>query len=403
MVLTRQEKEKEILRLYNQGKTYKEIAEIVRVSVGIIKPVLLRAEKEREKELGMNTQEGDSGGSGDRKTQKPNAFSHALRLFSEGKSPLDVAIELTLSEKVVTNYYRQYLKLSQLHSLYRVYEEIGDDIIHIPKIHRKIKAAGMGVDQAINLIKNANNDLPSLEQKYQKLIRDVNLLKSQKLAEDKALNDLQEQIDASERVLEWLKMSREEEEAKLDKLEKEKIRLKRLVKEIKGNNVEYLRIKKIVEERVTSILFDGKRLLHLSLFSFWESIRTEPQKYIKLINYIKDQSTNTIDPHSIGYNYLSRQRLYPSSFNDIIEDHNSILLADSEKLCDKLRKEWTEKILREYSTRNSSIHDKFLISDEARQQSCCLSSTKLQLPIVGPNNRAFHVRGMNRIFVKTEF
>jgi DNA-binding CsgD family transcriptional regulator len=383
MVLTRQEKEKEILRLYNQGKTYKEIAEIVRISVRDIKPVLLRAEKEREKELGVNTQEGDNGGTGDRKTQKANAFSHALRLFSEGKSPLDVAIKLTLSERVVTNYCRQYWKLNQLHSLNRVYEEIGDDINHIPKIHRKIKAAGMGVDQAIDLIKDANNDLPSLEQKYQKLLRDVNLLESQKLVEDKALNDLQEQIDAAERMLECLKMSCEEEEAKLEKLEMEKIRLKRLVKEIKGNNVDYLRIKKIVKERVTSILFDGKRLLHLSLFSFWESIRTEPQNYIKLINYIKDQSTNAIDSHSIGYNYLPWQRLYPSSFNDFIEDYNSTLMADSEKLYDKLTKEWTEQILREYSTRNNSIHDKLLGLDEERQQQFCFkSSNKLLLPIV---------------------
>jgi hypothetical protein len=134
---------------------------------------------------------------------------------------LDVAIGLNLSERVVTNYYRQYWKLNQLHSLNRVYEEIGEDIIHIPKIHRKIKAAGMRVDQAIDLIKNANNDLPSLEQKYQKLIRDVNLLESQKLEEDKALNDLQKQMDASERVLKWSKMAYEEEEAKLDKLEME--------------------------------------------------------------------------------------------------------------------------------------------------------------------------------------
>ena len=52
-----------------------------------------------------------------------------------------------------------------------VYEEIGDDIIHLPKIYRKIRGAGMEVDQAINLIKNANNDLPTLEEKYQKLKR----------------------------------------------------------------------------------------------------------------------------------------------------------------------------------------------------------------------------------------
>ena len=41
-----------------------------------------------------------------------------------------------------------------------------------------MKAAGIGIEQAINLIKIANNDLPTLEQKYQKLKKEVNSLES---------------------------------------------------------------------------------------------------------------------------------------------------------------------------------------------------------------------------------
>jgi DNA-binding CsgD family transcriptional regulator len=170
MVLTRQEKEKKILDLYNQGNTYKEIAETVRVSPRDIKPVLEKAEKEREKELRINTQEGNNDRSENRQTQKKTSTStQAYRLFSEGKTPLEVAIELNIKQPEATRYCREYWKLSQMHTLNMVYEEIGDGIIHIPKIHGKIRAAGMGVDQAINLIKNANNDLSTLEQKYQKL------------------------------------------------------------------------------------------------------------------------------------------------------------------------------------------------------------------------------------------
>ena len=94
-----------------------------------------------------------------------------------------MAIELNLKEKDVTKYYREYWKLRQIYSLNMVYEEIGDDIIHITKIHRKIRAAGMGIDQAINLIKNANNDLPTLEEKYQKVKREVSSLKFKKSKE----------------------------------------------------------------------------------------------------------------------------------------------------------------------------------------------------------------------------
>src|SRR5215207_8485100 len=156
MVLTKQEKEKLILDLYNQGNTYKQITKIARVSPRSIKPVLEKAEKERENELGINSQEGNNGSTGNQnQTQKKTSTSsQAYRLFSEGKTPLDVAIELNIKEPEATKYCRGYWKLKQLHTLNIIYEDIRDDIIHIPKIYRKIRAAGMGVGHAIDLIKN---------------------------------------------------------------------------------------------------------------------------------------------------------------------------------------------------------------------------------------------------------
>jgi DNA invertase Pin-like site-specific DNA recombinase len=51
MILTKHEKEKLVLNLYNQGKTYKQIAKEARVSVRDIKPILEKAERAREKNL----------------------------------------------------------------------------------------------------------------------------------------------------------------------------------------------------------------------------------------------------------------------------------------------------------------------------------------------------------------
>jgi DNA-binding CsgD family transcriptional regulator len=149
MVLTRQEKEKLILDLYNQGKTYKQIAEIATVSPKDIKPVLEKAEKEREMELGINTQEGNNHSIGNGQIQRMSSFSQAYRLFSEGKTPLEVAIELNLKEPKATKYYREYWKLRQLHNLNLIYEDIGDDVIHITKLLRRMKAAGIGMEQVI--------------------------------------------------------------------------------------------------------------------------------------------------------------------------------------------------------------------------------------------------------------
>jgi hypothetical protein len=115
-------------------------------------------------ELGINTQEGNNHSTGNGQIQRISSFSQAYRLFSEGKTPLEVAIELNLKEPKATKYYREYWKLRQLHNLNLIYEDIGDDVIHITKLLRRMKAAGIGMEQVINLIKIADNDLIVLKQ-----------------------------------------------------------------------------------------------------------------------------------------------------------------------------------------------------------------------------------------------
>jgi hypothetical protein len=63
----------------------------------------------------------------------------------------------------------------------------------------------------------------------------------------------------------------------------------------KNNNKEYLKTKKIVKQQVTSIVFDGKRLLQLSLPSLMES------RYSNLIYYNRSSSARNIDQHYNGY------------------------------------------------------------------------------------------------------
>jgi hypothetical protein len=289
-----------------------------------------------------------------------------------------------------------------LHTLNIIYEDIGEDIIYIPKIHRRIRAAGMGVDQAIDLLKTANNDFSTLEQNCQKLKKEVNLLESRKLEEHRILNDLHDQIDASKRMLEWLKTSCEEE-AKLDQLESEEIRLKMLVKRFKENNEEYLKIKNAVIQQVTSFLFDGKRILRLSLGSLTESMRTDPQKYSKLIYYNGSSSAQNIDWQYIGYYHYvhGQQQSYPS-YDYFLEEYKSTLLEEAEKLYNKSVKELTEQIIAEYSTKNSSSQ-LFIADKEQRQQFYHKPSITRSLPIPLSNNQTYPFKRVERIFVKTEF
>ena len=79
-ILTRQEKERLVLQLYNQGKTIRDIAKELRMSFRDIGGILKKASGEKE---GKQEKEQSS---------LVSPSSQAYRLFFEGKKPIDVAI-----------------------------------------------------------------------------------------------------------------------------------------------------------------------------------------------------------------------------------------------------------------------------------------------------------------------
>ena len=52
------------------------------------------------------------------------ASSKAYKLFSEGKTPVQVAITLNLGQPEVSKLYLEYWKLKRLHKLYSAYTEL---------------------------------------------------------------------------------------------------------------------------------------------------------------------------------------------------------------------------------------------------------------------------------------
>lgn len=100
MVLTREERERFVLDLYNQGKSTREIAEEARMSFRDIGAILNKAieEKEASKE----------------QAEKMSQSTQAYKLFSEGKSPIQVSIALNIQEPEVAKFHIEYWKLYQL-------------------------------------------------------------------------------------------------------------------------------------------------------------------------------------------------------------------------------------------------------------------------------------------------
>ncbi|MBV9178884.1 MAG: hypothetical protein JO297_17795 [Nitrososphaeraceae archaeon] len=69
--------------------------------------------------------------------------TQAYKLFSEGKKPVQVAIELGLREKQVNKFFREFWKLKRMNKLYQIYPEIEPSLPSFLKTHKALKKRGL--------------------------------------------------------------------------------------------------------------------------------------------------------------------------------------------------------------------------------------------------------------------
>jgi hypothetical protein len=352
-ILTRQEKERLVIELYNQGKTYREISKEARISprdIGLILNKLIEEKKidesKEEQQLSLSTQ--------------------AYKLLSEGKTPLEVAIALNVRESEATKFCREYWKLKQLHNLNMVYEEIKDEIASFLKLYKLAKRKGIGVRHVVDILAIANNDLPAIEERFERLRTEVSILQAQKHTCKSNLYQLNNQIASTSRFLNSLRMSCERERREIGNLYNEKARLEAIVAEFKNNNEEYLdKIKQVAYEEVGSVLNDSKLLLKVATLSIIEALRRNSELCNFVVNNISDNNDN--DTTSYGSNYLSlmsgQQQYQQQSFSDDL--YSALILEEAEKLYNKLTTKLTNNVIaaaaaaiRESSLRPLSANDR---------------------------------------------
>ena len=88
-----------------------------------------------------------------------------------------------------------------------VYEETKGDIEPLLKLYRLSKAAGMGVQQVVDVLAIANNDSPAIEERYKRIRNDVSMLQIRKHIFERNLYQLNNQIATTTKLLNSLRMS----------------------------------------------------------------------------------------------------------------------------------------------------------------------------------------------------
>lgn len=156
MLTTRQQREKKVLDLIDQNKNTREIAQIVGMSFRDIGAIRRNAGKKKEAE--------------EEQTRQQFVSSQAYKLFSQGKSIVQVAIELNIGQPDADRLYVEYLKMTQHYDLSRVCGEVGGDMGSLIELHRLTKRDCLSIPHIRRVITIANNDLPSVEAKYEMLM-----------------------------------------------------------------------------------------------------------------------------------------------------------------------------------------------------------------------------------------
>jgi hypothetical protein len=269
--------------------------------------------------------------------------TQAYKLFSEGKTPLEVAIELNLRESEATKFCSEYWKLRQLHNLNIVYEEIKDDIGYFVNLYKLAKTKRMGIQQVVDVLAIANNNLPSIEERFKSLRTEVSMLQFQKHTCKRNLYQSNNQIAASTKLLNSLRISCERERREIQSLCNEKQRLEALVSDFKNNNEEYLKIKQAAEEIVKSVLTNSKLLLRFAIASVFESLRRNPE----LCNFVLNDSSNNDTSNPSNYHSLILSGEQQQSFSYISDDdiYTTLILEEAEKLYNKLTTKLTNDII----------------------------------------------------------
>jgi DNA-binding CsgD family transcriptional regulator len=234
MFISKEEKARRIIDLYyNQGKTYHEIVEELKVSPNYVSAVLKKHEEEENAAAVTKIKHEQQ----ENKTSKEVA---SFKLFSEGKNTIEVAIDLKLSEEEVTQFYKGFLKLKGLYKFSIIYEKHIHHIPHLLKLCGEAEKEGISIGQLLKLSELAadNNplglsqleklrqwylsELRGMETERRQIETELHRMKAEKEKYENVLFLLKSEISTLKDRLEDYRESCERERIELEKLKKEK-------------------------------------------------------------------------------------------------------------------------------------------------------------------------------------
>jgi transposase len=184
VIISRKEKEKLVIQLAHEGKTTREIAKQVHISMRDIGTIihketgddeLATTEKQMVDELKKEKEEQE-------RLKYLSPYARSFQMFKDRKPLEDVAIELDLDTDTVLFYYEDYLRLLKMDWLFKIYNDLNKDFPLFIYLYKRIKKEGLLNKHDITDLVENQQDLKFMEHRvdlYNDFIRGQQLQKQQ--------------------------------------------------------------------------------------------------------------------------------------------------------------------------------------------------------------------------------
>jgi transposase len=146
---SREEKEKFVIELYyNKGYTYKQITTELKMSPNQISNII---KKHEEKSNALAN-----------KKKQLSLSSQAYKLYSKGKTQVEVTIKLDIPEVQATQFHMEYWRLNRLDEL--EYVRTRGKLFSLCELYEELVVKrGMSIEQVANIVDIALHKLPYIE------------------------------------------------------------------------------------------------------------------------------------------------------------------------------------------------------------------------------------------------
>lgn len=207
---------------------------------------------------------------------------------------IQVAIALDIRQPQVSELFMEYWLLQQQDQLYKIFQEIKNNLQYFIELYRQAISAGMSIQDVVRVLNIAKNDLRSIEARFLELKRKADSLAASNTNAARTFQDFSNQISDMKKTIDNYELLIKERKLELENINRQKNILQAYMTHLRNNSEEFSKIVNTVKREMEGTLTEPRQILMLAFRSIVESVRKDASKFHALVYNLP--SVNTISP-----------------------------------------------------------------------------------------------------------